>query len=73
MTGEQADWLRKNRQYRATGRLASGSRYVKTGMLHVDGAFELHPPRGRAAVKQGSIEVGVLEAVGGMGQGAVRQ
>jgi len=62
MTGEQANWLRQNKEYRALGqRPGLGARYVRIGMLHADGTFELHPRGRRPNVKPGSFEVGVLE------------
>jgi hypothetical protein len=63
MTGEQATWLRKNAPYRALSNAPSGMRWTKKGMLHADGKFDLQPPRGRAPVRAGSFEVGVLEPI----------
>lgn len=61
MTGAQADWLRSNPPYRAIAVAPSGHQYVKRGMLHADGSFDLHVGGRNRVVKQGSIEVGVLE------------
>ena len=69
MTGDQASWLRKNPTYRAiASHTPSGMRYIRRGMLHEDGRFDLTPQRGRPVVKPGSFEVGVLEEIqrGGM-------
>lgn len=62
MTGPQKAWLDANKPYRALGqRSGSGARYVKIGMLHVDGTFELQQRGVRLSVRQGSFEVGILE------------
>jgi hypothetical protein len=61
MTGPQADWLRANKAYRAVGNVPSGGSYVKRGMLHADGEFELINRGVRPNVRVGSFEVGVLE------------
>ena len=62
MTREQADWLGKNKPYRALGQPPGfGARYVKVGMLHPDGTFELRVRGQRSTVREGSFEVGVLE------------
>lgn len=63
MTGEQAKWLQDHRAegYRPLGNTPGNARWVKVGMLHPDGKFELRLGRARPAVRQGSFEVGVLE------------
>lgn len=63
MTGEQADWLRSHRAegYRPLGNTPGGARWIKVGMLHADGTFELRQGRARPSVRVGSFEVGVLE------------
>ena len=61
MTGEQATWLAKNKPYRAVGRPGGNSHYVKVGILHADGTFELKPRVGRPRVTPGCFEVGILE------------
>ncbi len=63
MTGDQANWLRRNHTYRAISQTPGGMRWTKRGMLHEDGKFDLTPPRGRPVVRMGSFEVGVLEPV----------
>ena len=71
MTGEQADWLRKNKSYSAIGQ---GRRYGNMGMLHADGTFEPHQRGRRPNVRQGSFEVGIPEVpkTPGMQTGMVR-
>jgi hypothetical protein len=63
MTGEQKSWLDAHRAegYRALGNTPGGARWVKVGMLHADGTFELKLGRARPAIRVGSFEVGVLE------------
>ena len=63
MTGEQAAWLTAHRAegYRPLGTLpGGGARWVKRGMLHPDGKFELMTGQ-RPAIHVGSFEVAVLE------------
>jgi hypothetical protein len=64
MTAEQAKWLNEHRAegYRALGVAPGGSQWVKVGMLHADGTFELKLGRARPAIRVGSFEVGVLES-----------
>jgi hypothetical protein len=64
MTGAQADWLRANKAYRAVGNVPSGGRYIKRGMLHEDGTFELIYRGVRPNIRVGSFEVGILEMPG---------
>lgn len=66
MTGEQKKWLDDHRHegYRPLGVAPGGGRWVKTGMLHADGTFELKLGRARPAIRQGSFEVGVMEHAG---------
>ena len=68
MTGAQASWLKKNPAYRALSQTPSGMRWTRVGFLYEEGTFIAHPPRGRAPVKVGCFEVGVLEEIqrGGM-------
>lgn len=63
MTSEQANWLREHRAegYQAIGKTPGGCRWVRTGMLHADGTFELKLGRARPAIRVGSFEVGILE------------
>ena len=63
MTSEQAEWLRTHRAegYRALGMAPGNARWIKVGMLHPDGTFELRLGQARPAVRVGSFEVGVLE------------
>ena len=60
MTGDQASWLQKNKPYQALpSRPASGTTYIKRGMLHADGTFELAQKGVRPKITQGCFEVGV--------------
>jgi|WetSurMetagenome_2_1015567.scaffolds.fasta_scaffold00813_17 hypothetical protein len=62
MTGPQKKWLDANRPYRPLGQPpGAGAAYVKVGILHEDGAFELKQRGGRPNVRPGSFEVGILE------------
>lgn len=63
MTGEQKTWLDAHRAegYRPLGTTPGGGRWVKIGMLHADGTFELKVGTKRPSVRMGSFEVGVLE------------
>lgn len=60
MTGEQADWLRKNRAFRAATVRPGTHRYTQLGMLMPDGKYEPHKPGHRPRVVEGAFEVGIL-------------
>lgn len=60
MTGPQADWLRKNRNYRVVATVAGNAHYVNVGILHADGTFELTARDVQPRVTPGCFEVGVL-------------
>lgn len=60
MTGEQADWLRKNKQYRAVGQVPAGHTYADRGILRPDGTFVPTPTRWRPNPVEGQFEVGIL-------------
>lgn len=62
MTPAQADWLRKNRHYRALHQAGGTSKFVKVGILHADGRFELKELGKRPSITEGCFEVGVLES-----------
>ena len=60
MTGDQANWLKRNRTYSPVStRPPSGHSYQKRGILHADGKFDLIVGANRP-ITQGCIEVGVL-------------
>lgn len=65
MTAEQKAWLdaRRGEGYRPMGALPGGCRWVKRGMLHPDGIFELLLTRNARPSRflPGSFEVAVLE------------
>jgi hypothetical protein len=61
MTAAQARWLAQNKPYRPLNVTAGASRYVKVGVLHEDGAFELKARGERPRITPGCFEVGVLE------------
>jgi len=63
LTPQQKKWLDDNRAqgYRPLGVAPGGAQWVRTGMLHPDGTFELRQGRARPAVQAGSFEVGVLQ------------
>jgi len=63
MTPQQADWLRQNKPYRALHPAPGGFRFVKKGILHGDGTFELREQGKSPRITQGCFEVGVLEEI----------
>lgn len=65
MTSEQAEWMNKHRPegYRVIGTLPGGCQWVRRGMLHADGTFDLQQGRARPPVRVGTFEVGVLELI----------
>jgi len=66
MTSEQKKWLDDHRPegYRVLGVAPGGARWIKRGILHADGQFDLQLGRVRPAVRVGSFEVAVLEFQG---------
>lgn len=58
MTREQSAWLAKNRSYTVVNH---GTRFVKVGLLHADGTFDLRVKGKIPRVTQGCFEVGVRE------------
>lgn len=63
MTNEQKTWLddHKAEGYRVRGRAAGNAAWLKSGMLHADGTFELVGRGARPNVRPGSFEVGILQ------------
>lgn len=65
MTNEQKNWLDTHRAegYRIRGNQPGGNaKWIKAGMLHADGSFEAIIAGRRPPVRQGSFEVGILQA-----------
>ncbi len=69
MTPLQADWLRKNKHYRAVPTIRAGNTtFVERGMLHPDGSFEKIVRGANPRVVVGSFEVGILKIPDDPGQ-----
>jgi hypothetical protein len=64
VTAEQAAWLNANKPYRAVGQRAGSTEYLKRGILHADGRFELILRGVRPNITPGCFEVAVLHVKG---------
>lgn len=61
MTPQQAEWLSKNRRYRAAHTVGGNTRFTQRRMLHPDGSADVLVRGQTPRVMVGSFEVGVLE------------
>lgn len=61
MSPAQAEWLSKNRRFRATHTVGGNTRFAQRRMLHPDGTVDVIGRGSTPRVMLGSFEVGVLE------------